>query len=232
MKSQMSNQRRGSQPLRNGSSLTGKKSSAQSSKHSVQNKLTCLDTSRPQGTMHLSTSFGLALVGALLTRQSIALPVGEQQQPVLLEEDDFMTPIPPTQHLLQSTIRDVLIQNDIIGDVLDDFDPTYYLDISYPKSHETVLLGNDIPVGAVSSRPIFTFHSIDPTYFHKPQSSRQSLARSRTAVPKQSAFTLVLTDPDAKSRDNPKWSEMCHCESRDCDLACSGTCWYLSLTSA
>lgn len=25
-----------------------------------------------------------------------------------------------------------------------------------------------------------------------------------------SGLTLVLTDPDAPSRDDPKWSEMCH----------------------
>jgi hypothetical protein len=25
-----------------------------------------------------------------------------------------------------------------------------------------------------------------------------------------SGMTLILTDPDAPSRDNPKWSEMCH----------------------
>ena len=25
-----------------------------------------------------------------------------------------------------------------------------------------------------------------------------------------SGLTIVLTDPDAPSRDNPKWSEMCH----------------------
>ena len=94
---------------------------------------------------------------------------------------------------LASTIRDVLIDNEVIGDVLEDFEPDYYLDITWPKHHETVLLGNDIPVKAVQDRPTFTFHSI-----------------STSAVAKNSTFTLALTDPDAKSRDNPIWSEMCH----------------------
>lgn len=93
-----------------------------------------------------------------------------------------------------STIRDTLISNKIIGDVLDDFEPSYFIDLAYPKFHETVLLGNDIPVQAIQTRPTFTFHSIDTT----------------TTRAKNSSFTLVLTDPDAKSRDNPKWSEMCH----------------------
>lgn len=95
---------------------------------------------------------------------------------------------------LSSTIRDTLLANEIIGDVLDDFEPTYYIDIAYPKYHENVLLGNDIPVKAVQKRPTFTIHSLDE--------NADNL--------KSSTFTLVLTDPDAKSRDNPKWSEMCH----------------------
>ena len=95
---------------------------------------------------------------------------------------------------LSSTIRDTLIANEVIGDVLDDFEPTYYIDITYPKYHEAVLLGNDIPVKAVQKRPTFTFHSLDP----------------QLDIAKNSTFTLVLTDPDAKSRDDPKWSEMCH----------------------
>ena len=95
---------------------------------------------------------------------------------------------------LSSTIRDVLVDNDVIGDVLDDFEPSYYLDIAWPKKHETVLLGNDIPVKAVQKRPTFTFHSISTI----------------DITAKNSTFTLALTDTDAKSRDNPKWSEMCH----------------------
>ena len=95
---------------------------------------------------------------------------------------------------LSSTIRDTLIDNKVIGDVLDDFEPLYYLDIVWPKYHETVLLGNDVPTKAVQKRPTFTFHSLN----------------SDTNTAKNSTFTLALTDPDAKSRKNPKWSEMCH----------------------
>ena len=92
-----------------------------------------------------------------------------------------------------STIRDVLIGAEIIGDVLDDFEPTYDIDLAYPKAHESVRLGNDIPVKAVSKRPTFTFHSLVPT-----------------PTKKNSTFTLVLTDPDATSRADPAKSEMCH----------------------
>lgn len=77
--------------------------------------------------------------------------------------------------------------------MLDDFEPTYYVDLVYPKAHEVVLLGNDIPMKAVSKRPVFTFHSLAPT-----------------PTKKNSTFTLVLTDPDATSRADPAMAEMCH----------------------
>lgn len=96
---------------------------------------------------------------------------------------------------LASTVRDSLKDNQIIGDVLDDFEPTFFIDLAYPKYHESVLLGNDIPVKRVQDRPVFVLHAVDP-------SAHSELDNA--------TFTLALTDPDAKSRDNPKWSEMCH----------------------
>jgi len=158
--------------------------------------------------MKLIASIPLVFTTLLLTNGGSTLPVGEDQQPLFPTEQELTRPLQDVQYALFSTIRDVLIDNDIIGDVLDDFTPSYYLDINYPKSHESVLLGNDIPVDSVSSRPVFTIHSIDAPFYER---QRHSLA-SDLAVQreKKSAFTLILTDPDAKSRDNPKWSEMCH----------------------
>lgn len=112
--------------------------------------------------------------------------------PSLAQPTDLQaTIVSPTQS--SSTIRDVLVGAEIINEVLDDFEPTYYLDLAYPKAHEPVLLGNDIPVKAVSKRPTFTFHSMSPTQ-----------------TTKNSTFTLVMTDPDATSRADPIMSEMCH----------------------
>ncbi|KAG9782029.1 hypothetical protein ABEF93_005571 [Exophiala dermatitidis] len=132
--------------------------------------------------MYLTASI-VALSGLLWASRGTSRPTHPTDQ-IVFHQD----------YSLASTIRDTLIANDVIGDVLDDFEPSYYLDITYPKSHETVLLGNDIPVEAVSERPVFTFHSLE--------------VPSTNA--KKSTFTLALTDPDAKSRDNPIWSEMCH----------------------
>jgi phosphatidylethanolamine-binding protein len=120
------------------------------------------------------------LVSAGLASLSFSLPT------------DLQATITSPTHT-SSTIRDVLLGAEIIGDVLDDFEPAYFIDLAYPKGHEAVLLGNDIPVKAVSKRPTFTFHSLAPT-----------------STKKNSTFTLVLTDPDATSRADPAKSEMCH----------------------
>lgn len=134
--------------------------------------------------MKLEASF--VVVGFSLIGTGVALPVDTDHQTILTND-----------YSLFSTIRDVLIDNKVIGDVLDDFNPDYYLDINYPKHHQPVLLGNDIPVDYVADRPVFTFKSLNP--LKPPLTSAEN-----------TTFTLALTDPDAKSRDNPKWSEMCH----------------------
>jgi phosphatidylethanolamine-binding protein len=107
----------------------------------------------------------------------------------------------PEQHAIGShqltttdMIRDILISSSIIDEVLDDFTPSYSVSVSYASAHENVQLGNDIPVSAVDSRPTFEFHSLSPDKHAE----------------KNKTFTLVLTDPDAKSRAKPKMSEMCH----------------------
>jgi phosphatidylethanolamine-binding protein len=92
-----------------------------------------------------------------------------------------------------SQIRATLRDNAVIGDVLDDFTPAFRLELTYPKHNDSILLGNDIPVAHAQERPNFTIHSLDPS-----------------ALNDNATFTLALTDPDAKSRSNPKWSEMCH----------------------
>ena len=102
--------------------------------------------------------------------------------------------ISPPDYSSSATIRDILIASDIIDEVLDDFDPTYSISVSYPSKHESVQLGNDIPTSAVKDRPTFEFHALTP-----PEKPNPNVT-----------FTLALTDPDAKSRQNPKWSEMCH----------------------
>lgn len=111
----------------------------------------------------------------------------DQQQAILQNE--------PTT---SSTIRDSLLASAIIPEVLDDFEPLYYIDITWAKHDDKVLMGNKIKVKHVQKRPTFTVHEIE--------GPNPSVIQNRL----NKVYTLVLTDPDAKSRKNPKWSEMCH----------------------
>jgi len=103
--------------------------------------------------------------------------------------------LPDQQTLLLpfDSARDALKESAVIDDVLDDFKPSYDLTVTWASHHSKVEFGNDIPVSDVSSPPSFQFH-----------------LPSKTQPPNNTVYTLALTDPDAKSRDNPKWSEMCH----------------------
>lgn len=96
-----------------------------------------------------------------------------------------------------STIRDELLSSKIIPQVLDDFEPTYYIDLAYPAHHSQVLLGNVLSVHDVSTRPVFSFHALTPPNDDAPNE-------------KNLTFTLILTDPDALSYTHPTKSEMCH----------------------
>jgi len=98
-----------------------------------------------------------------------------------------------------SLVHDALKLSKIIGDVLDDFEPKINVLVTYPASHEAVNLGNDIAVSSVEDPPVFEFNGFHGPRLPLPHSSTENLT-----------YTLALTDPDAKSRAKPIWSEMCH----------------------
>jgi len=102
---------------------------------------------------------------------------------------------PRTQTMSLGTIgqsvRDELKKSEIIPDVIDDFHPSLLLQVSYPSSHQTANLGNTIKPSDAQDTPVIELHSSD-------------------AATHGSSYTLVLTDPDAPSREDPKWSEFCH----------------------
>lgn len=75
------------------------------------------------------------------------------------------------------------------------FIPTLELAIWYPKTHDTVSLGNVIPPSNMTSKP---------HYLALPLSNKPS------ATIKNATYTLVLSDPDATSRAEPVKGQMCH----------------------
>jgi phosphatidylethanolamine-binding protein len=132
--------------------------------------------------------FLLSHISIAVCLHTLSLSSALPTQPAL---SPLATTHPPIHYILRAS--------HIIPDVLSDFNPTHAISLSYnsSSSHPSVHLGNDLPVSAVSSRPTFSFHSLER--------ASSDPEHSNAAI-----FTLVLTDPDAKSRANPKWSEMCH----------------------
>jgi len=83
-----------------------------------------------------------------------------------------------------------LKQANIIPDTLDDFVPSCYLHAVYTSSHEVVRLGG----------------KLNPSHTKKAPVVRISCPNAID----MKGFTVALTDPDAPSRKDPEWSEMCH----------------------
>lgn len=86
-----------------------------------------------------------------------------------------------------------LKQAHIIPDTLDDFVPPCYLHITYTSSHEEVWPGDKIKPSHAKKAPVVRI-----------------MCPNLKARKDIKGFTIALTDPDAPSRENPEWSEMCH----------------------
>ena len=86
---------------------------------------------------------------------------------------------------------------EIIPTVMDEFKPMLSLNVTWSKA--TALAGNTIKVKKVQHIPHVQLLGQLPDF---PQSKGAD-----NEVPQ---LTLVLTDPDARSRENPDWSQMCH----------------------
>lgn len=79
--------------------------------------------------------------------------------------------------------------------VLDDFEPSVSIHLSYPSKHN-VKLGNSINPKHVASQPNLDIYASEPI-------------ASRT-LKSNATYVLALTDPDATSRSNPTKAQMCH----------------------
>jgi len=88
------------------------------------------------------------------------------------------------------TIRQALKNADIIDEVVDDFQPKCFVAPYYGKKERPVALGNIFKQSKTKERPSLKIYCPD--------------------MKSTPGLTLALTDPDAPSRDDPKWSEMCH----------------------
>ena len=81
-------------------------------------------------------------------------------------------------------------QADIIDEVVDDFKPKCSVAPFYGKKERPVALGNVFKQSKTKNKPSLRVYCTD--------------------MQSTPGLTIALTDPDAPSRKDPKWSEMCH----------------------
>ncbi|SMQ46499.1 unnamed protein product [Zymoseptoria tritici ST99CH_3D7] len=107
-----------------------------------------------------------------------------------------------------------LIKAEIIPTVLDTFHPLLTVTLTWPPKHyrkdkpndkHRTQLGNTLKPKYVQRRPRIELLSDLPDVFNS-----ISAVAGGDHERDHPQLTLVLTDPDARSRDDPDWSEMCH----------------------
>ncbi|KAE8449700.1 hypothetical protein EG329_007475 [Mollisiaceae sp. DMI_Dod_QoI] len=87
-------------------------------------------------------------------------------------------------------VRHALRKAEIIEEVIDDFQPKCFVTALYNNEQKPVALGNK---------------------FKKPETKEKPALRIYCPNIKSTpGLILALTDPDAPSRSDPKWAEMCH----------------------
>ena len=95
---------------------------------------------------------------------------------------------------------------EIIPTVFDTFTPAFTLSIFWENA--TAEVGNTVNPARVQKRPDVKFIDDVPEV----SSLTGGVLRDESLVnlKKGMQLTLALTDPDAPSRDNPEWSQICH----------------------
>ncbi|CCX29632.1 Similar to Carboxypeptidase Y inhibitor; acc. no. P14306 [Pyronema omphalodes CBS 100304] len=96
---------------------------------------------------------------------------------------------------LNESLRETFKKHGIIPQVVDDFTPTALLSVTYPKVEVSV--GNTISPEDTQDEPVIR---VTPAKA-KPNGDKPG---------EPAIYTIVLTDPDAPSRENPKNAEFCH----------------------
>ena len=96
----------------------------------------------------------------------------------------------------QSAKDSRLAEAEIIPTVIDDFKPIFGLTVAWKS--DVARLGNTLKPSHLASGP--------SVHLEKAKSPSDSQFQPTADM----TYVLVLTDPDAPSRDNPKWSQFCH----------------------
>lgn len=110
---------------------------------------------------------------------------------------------------ISQSLDEAYVKHKIIPDVVDKFDTEGLLTIEY-NGKDQVALGNTLKVAETQEKPTiqFTLNSLGQ--------------EEELLVAEQDRFTLVLTDPDAPSNTDHKWSEYAHWIVTDLPLNATG----------
>ena len=90
------------------------------------------------------------------------------------------------------SIQTRLKEAEVIPTVIDDFVPSLVLHVDWPD-HQHASLGNILDPEKLQEQPDIRLYST-----------------SHHAADADKTYVVTITDPDAPSRDDPKWSEFCH----------------------
>ncbi|ODQ45509.1 hypothetical protein PICMEDRAFT_34840 [Pichia membranifaciens NRRL Y-2026] len=109
---------------------------------------------------------------------------------------------------ISDSIKDALYKSEVIPTVIHDdhFTPKGFLMIQYKDSDKEVTMGNTLKVADTQEKPVVHF-TLNLSDDHK-----------KSPIRPDDRFTLVLTDPDAPTKGDDKWSEFCHYVVRDIKL--------------
>ncbi|KAI9685633.1 MAG: hypothetical protein M1820_010770 [Bogoriella megaspora] len=145
--------------------------------------------------MYLSSTFLLFELLGFATCENLQKPLtgSDNVQEALKKAEIIPTGIsnPPNLNP-QPPTHSYLVPTNTTTPVIDDFTPLLTLTVNWPNAHAS--LGNTLNPSDLQSRPNISLITKTPP----------SISVSN------SNFILALTDPDAPSRSNPKWSEICH----------------------
>ncbi|KAM0542873.1 hypothetical protein ACHAPJ_012596 [Fusarium lateritium] len=122
----------------------------------------------------------------------LPLLLAAQLGSVASEEQEVLGPNPnDLDH-----IHDKLTEADIIPDIIEDFPPALAFRATW--KHDSAKLGNTLKPDHLQSAPSIHLEQVETESPFDAQLKRRI------------TYVIVLTDPDAPSRDDPKWSQFCH----------------------
>ncbi|KAL8393761.1 hypothetical protein RB595_003490 [Gaeumannomyces hyphopodioides] len=162
---------------------------------------------------------------ALRIQQLLPLLVGLAPGAALgLDRQHVLGPDQTAQAIDGSDVHDELLKARIIPQIIDDFAPAFLFHAEW-SSKTRAGLGNDIRPDKLEAQPTITLTPTVTTKASSPQHRRDSndggttppateaeqCPRSINAdVKSNMTYAIVLTDPDAPSYHDNKWSEFCH----------------------